>query len=51
MLDLCILHNGFPGGKQTPGVGVAFTLRQLLAHIVDHFVRCLEAKGGRIADV
>ena len=51
LLYLRILHDGLSGGKQPPGIGISLALRQLLAHITDHLVRCAETKGSRIADI
>ncbi len=51
VFQLGILHDGFAGGKQSLGVGVAFTFGQLLPHVIDDFIRCSEPEGSRIADI
>ena len=42
---------GFSGREQAFCRGVAFAVGKLPAHIVDYFIWCLKAKGGRIADI
>ena len=51
VLELGVLHDCFPGGEESLRVGVAFALGKLTAHIVYHFVGCLETKGGGVTDV
>ena len=51
ILFLHILHDGLSCRELALGVGVAFAIRQLAGHVVDHFVGGTEAEGSGIADV
>ena len=51
LLDLRILHDGFSGGKDAPGIRISLGIHDIIPHIKDHFLRCRKAKRRRIADV
>ena len=51
LLELAVLHDGFPCGKQTLGVRVALGVSQVVDHIDDDLVRSVELERLRVADV
>ncbi|RMM96865.1 hypothetical protein ALQ69_104060, partial [Pseudomonas savastanoi pv. glycinea] len=51
LLLLVILHHRLAGAEQALGVAVALRSRQVADHVLQDFVRRLEAKRCRVADV
>ncbi|MCY1179110.1 hypothetical protein D9M73_194910 [compost metagenome] len=51
LLLLAVLHDRFTRAEQAFGVTVALGGRQVADHVLENFVRRLETKGRRVADV
>ena len=51
VLDLGVLHDGLARREQAARVGIALAIGQLVAHVLDHFVRRAEAERRRVADI
>ena len=51
MLQLAVLHDSLPGGKQALGIGIALAGPKVIDHIQNDLVRRKKPEGGWVADI